>query len=74
MSHLGRPDGQRKEDMSLKPVAEVLKTELKRDVTFLNDCVGEEVEKACANPAPGIYSLSLQSLQLSSSIYTHVSV
>ena len=24
-----------------------------RDVAFLNDCVGEEVEKACADPAPG---------------------
>ena len=24
-----------------------------RDVLFLNDCVGPEVEAACANPAPG---------------------
>lgn len=24
-----------------------------RDVTFLNDCVGPEVESACANPASG---------------------
>ena len=24
-----------------------------RDVTFLKDCVGPEVEAACANPAPG---------------------
>ena len=24
-----------------------------RDVTFLNDCVGPEVEAACANPATG---------------------
>jgi 3-phosphoglycerate kinase len=24
-----------------------------REVTFLNDCVGPEVEAACANPAPG---------------------
>lgn len=24
-----------------------------RDVTFLKDCVGAEVEAACANPAPG---------------------
>lgn len=24
-----------------------------RDVTFLSDCVGPEVEKACADPAPG---------------------
>ena len=24
-----------------------------RDVQFLSDCVGPEVEAACANPAPG---------------------
>ena len=26
---------------------------LHRPVTFLTDCVGPEVEAACANPAPG---------------------
>jgi phosphoglycerate kinase len=26
---------------------------LSRDVQFLSDCVGPEVEAACANPAPG---------------------
>ena len=26
---------------------------LGKKVTFLNDCVGEEVEAACADPAPG---------------------
>ena len=26
---------------------------LGKPVTFLNDCVGEEVEKACADPTPG---------------------
>ena len=26
---------------------------MKRPVTFLADCVGPEVEKACADPAPG---------------------
>lgn len=53
MSHLGRPDGQRKEVYSLKPVAEELKKLLGKEVTFLNDCVGKEVEDACADPAPG---------------------
>lgn len=53
MSHLGRPDGKRDEKYTLKPVAEELKTLLGRDILFLNDCVGPEVEAACANPAPG---------------------
>jgi len=53
MSHLGRPNGQRDEKQSLKPVAALLKKELNRDVVFLNDCVGPEIEKACANPVKG---------------------
>lgn len=35
MSHLGRPDGQRKEKDSLKPVVEVLKTKLNRYVRVI---------------------------------------
>lgn len=53
MSHLGRPDGKVVDKYSLKPVAEQVKRLLERDVLFLNDCVGPEVEAACANPAPG---------------------
>jgi len=53
MSHLGRPDGQRMDKYSLKPVVDELKKLLSKDVLFLNDCVGAEVEAACANPAPG---------------------
>jgi len=34
-------------------VAKELKKQLGKDVTFLNDCVGPEVEAACADPAPG---------------------
>jgi len=52
-SHLGRPDGQKNLKFTMAPVAEELKTLLKRDVTFLPDCVGAEVEAACADPAPG---------------------
>jgi len=52
-SHLGRPDGQRNDKFTLKPVAEELEKRLGKKVTFLSDCVGEEVEKACADPAPG---------------------
>lgn len=52
-SHLGRPDGNKNLKFTLSPVADELKTLLGRDVTFLSDCVGSEVEAACADPAPG---------------------
>ncbi|KAF6091218.1 phosphoglycerate kinase 1 [Phyllostomus discolor] len=54
MSHLGRPDGVPMPDKySLGPVAVELKSLLGKDVLFLKDCVGPEVEKACADPAAG---------------------
>lgn len=54
MSHLGRPDGvPMPEKYSLEPVAAELKSMLGKDVLFLKDCVGSEVEKACANPDTG---------------------
>lgn len=53
MSHLGRPDGRRQDKYSMLPVKEELVKLLGRDVTFLTDCVGAEVEAACANPATG---------------------
>ena len=52
-SHLGRPDGQKNMKFTLTPVAEELKKLLNREVTFLSDCVGDEVEAACASPAAG---------------------
>uniref|UniRef100_A0A0D9RHG3 Phosphoglycerate kinase n=1 Tax=Chlorocebus sabaeus TaxID=60711 RepID=A0A0D9RHG3_CHLSB len=53
-SHLGRPDGVPVPDKySLEPVAVELKSLLGKDVLLLKDCVGPEVEKACANPAAG---------------------
>jgi phosphoglycerate kinase len=48
MSHLGRPDGQRNEKFSLKPVAAELEKLLGRKVTFLDDCVGAAIESAVA--------------------------
>ena len=53
MSHLGRPDGIRQEKHSLGPVADELRKLLGRDVEFLSDCVGPDVEAACADPKPG---------------------
>ncbi|ORY75460.1 3-phosphoglycerate kinase [Protomyces lactucae-debilis] len=53
MSHLGRPNGQRVEKYSLKPVQQELSSLLKKDVTFLDDCVGKDVEEACAKASGG---------------------
>ncbi|KAF2885450.1 hypothetical protein ILUMI_20730 [Ignelater luminosus] len=53
MSHLGRPDGTANPKYTMKPVATELGKLLNREVTFLPDCVGDEVEKACADPKPG---------------------
>lgn len=52
-SHLGRPDGRRQDKFSLGPVATALEGLLGKPVQFLNDCVGGDVEAACADPAPG---------------------
>ncbi|MDR0965997.1 MAG: phosphoglycerate kinase [Myxococcales bacterium] len=53
MSHLGRPNGQRTPKDSLEPVAAKLSELLGKPVDFLDDCVGPEVEKACAALQPG---------------------
>ena len=48
MSHLGRPDGKVIAKFSLQPIAEALAKLLGKPVTFLHDCVGPQVEAACA--------------------------
>lgn len=53
MSHLGRPDGQKNLKYTMKPVSDELKTLLGRNIIFLEDCVGPEIEAACANPSSG---------------------
>ena len=57
MSHLGRPNGSHVPKYSLKPVAEKLSELLGRPVRFLEDCVGLEVETACAHMKPGEVTL-----------------
>lgn len=57
MSHLGRPDGKKVEKYTLKPVAEKLEELLGKPVKFLPDCVGAEVEAACAALKPGEVAL-----------------
>ncbi len=46
MSHLGRPKGERKTEFSLKPVADDLASRLSAKVTFVNDCIGDNVTAA----------------------------
>jgi phosphoglycerate kinase len=45
LSHLGRPKGQVKPELSLRPVAQRLQELLGRPVIMAPDCVGPEVEK-----------------------------
>ena len=52
-SHLGRPDGKPDQKYSLAPVAHHLADLLKKDVTFVPDCVGELAEKAVKNMKAG---------------------
>ncbi|MEE8200555.1 MAG: phosphoglycerate kinase [Candidatus Acidoferrales bacterium] len=44
-SHLGRPKGKRKPELSLRPAAERLGQLLKARVEFAEDCIGAEPEK-----------------------------
>jgi len=53
MSHLGRPDGKRVEDMSMRPCVGVLAQLLDREVRFADDCMGEPVEAAVAQLKDG---------------------
>ena len=54
MSHLGRPDGQKVAKYSLAPVAKELQALLGRDVVFLDDCVGKDVEERVAQASGGL--------------------
>jgi phosphoglycerate kinase len=52
-SHLGRPKGKRAAEFSLKPVAPILSGLLKKDVPFVDDCVGEKALQAVADMKAG---------------------
>lgn len=53
MSHLGRPKGQRRPEMSLKPCADALSDLLGRRVGFVDDCIGGPVVGAVDALSPG---------------------
>ncbi|MCX7792911.1 MAG: phosphoglycerate kinase [Thermodesulfovibrionales bacterium] len=52
-SHLGRPKGKVDPKFSLRPVAKRLSRLLNKEVIFLEDCIGAEVEKAVKNMGKG---------------------
>ncbi len=53
MSHLGRPKGERKPEMSLKPCVPVLGGLLRKEVGFVDDCVGQAVKDRVSKMADG---------------------
>jgi phosphoglycerate kinase len=52
-AHLGRPKGKREPSMSLRPVAARLADLLGCNVNFVDDCIGEKVEKVASEMQPG---------------------
>src|SRR4029453_13988284 len=52
-SHLGKPKGRPKPELSLAPVAIELARQLGHSVRFADDCVGPEVENLAAALEPG---------------------
>ncbi|CEN52309.1 phosphoglycerate kinase [Capnocytophaga canimorsus] len=53
MSHLGRPKGEKNQKYSLKHIVDEVSKELGKPVIFVDDCVGESVEKAVAQASSG---------------------
>ncbi len=52
-SHLGRPKGEVRPELSLGPIAAVLSEKLGRDVAFVETCIGPAAEKAANRLADG---------------------
>lgn len=53
MSHLGRPDGKKNHSLSLEPCAKALSQILHKDVKFVHDCIGKDVDDVCSHVSPG---------------------
>ena len=52
-SHLGRPKSKADTQFSLAPVAKALAEKLGKNVTFVDDCIGEKVKEACSKMKAG---------------------
>ena len=61
-SHLGRPKGKRKPELSLRPVAPRLAQLLGTGVSFCEDCIGPVAARAVAELGPG-QALLLENLR-----------
>ncbi|MBN1525112.1 MAG: phosphoglycerate kinase [Spirochaetales bacterium] len=53
VSHLGRPKGEKKPELSLKPIADKLSKLLGKPVKMAPDCIGGEVEALAKNLSAG---------------------
>ncbi|MDR1470915.1 MAG: phosphoglycerate kinase [Synergistaceae bacterium] len=52
-SHLGRPKGAVAPKYSLEPIADALSETIGKKVTFVQDCIGEQVQSAVGAMSPG---------------------
>lgn len=52
-SHFGRPKGERREELSLKPIADHLSSLLNQHVHFVADCIGSNVQTEIKDLQPG---------------------
>src|SRR5215210_4057818 len=57
LSHLGRPKGQPKPELSVRPIAEELSRRLGMVVRFATDCVGPEAERVVRSLQAGEVAL-----------------
>jgi len=64
MSHLGRPDGQVKDELRLNPVAKRLQELLGESVEKLDDCVGKDIKQQIASSK--IHLILLENLRFHS--------
>tara|TARA_B100000989_G_scaffold186480_1_gene140294 strand:- start:30 stop:1214 length:1185 start_codon:yes stop_codon:yes gene_type:complete len=52
ISHMGRPNGY-EEKLSLKNIVEEFEMLLNKKITFLDDCIGDKIKKACQESQKG---------------------
>ncbi|MES2504584.1 MAG: phosphoglycerate kinase [Myxococcota bacterium] len=65
-SHLGRPKGKARAELSLEPVAARLQGYLDREVIFAHDCIGDGIKRLISELKPGSL-LMLENLRFHSS-------